>query len=594
MPTETPIDELKRTTAITLRALAAHPDLLIKYMNNLQAPTDSEVCLPLPALKMSAKQLSAFRGHADLNGLRRKYTNKSLHKNLSPSETIAKNIFDALEDVRVEALTKQNLPGLSRNLSESFHKHCKEKGLDVIKEPHAHALPEVVKAIVREALTHHPAPLSLAAALKQWRHKITPTLNPLLDRFSQNIADQQAFANVSQQLLQDLNLASDSPAFEDDPEEKGNNEDAQDEQPQQDKKEQAPPQPSESFGQSTEQHTIDENNLNLAETQATNESDKNQRQSRQNSQYTNAGYQAYTTAFDEIVHADELSSPEELSSLRNQLDDHLHSYQNIITRLANRLQRQLMSYQARQWDFDLEDGLVDSSRLARIIANPLQANIYKWEKDTEFRDTVVTILLDNSGSMRGRPIILAAISAEILARTLERCGVKVEILGFTTNAWKGGKSREQWVANNQPANPGRLNDLRHIIYKPADTPWRRAKQNLGLMLREGILKENIDGEALLWAHQRLAARPEARKILMVISDGAPVDDSTLSVNTNSYLEEHLQSVVDWIENIKMVELIAIGIGHDVTKTYARSVTIADADQLGPTMMHELEVLFKPD
>jgi len=302
-------------------------------------------------------------------------------------------------------------------------------------------------------------------------------------------------------------------------------------------------------------------------------------------------YRIFTTAYDEEVPAGALCDEEELGRLRSYLDQQLVHLQSAVTKLANRLQRRLMAQQSRSWEFDQEEGLLDAARLARVIVNPAHSLSYKVETDTEFRDTVVTLLLDNSGSMRGRPISIAAISADILARTLERCGVKVEILGFTTRAWKGGQSREKWLADSRPPNPGRLNDLRHIVYKEADEPWRRARKNLGLMMREGLLKENIDGEALLWAHQRLIGRVEERKILMVISDGAPVDDSTLSVNSGTYLERHLRQVIAWIEARSPVELIAIGIGHDVTRYYQRAVTIMDAEQLGGTMVEQLAGLF---
>jgi cobaltochelatase CobT len=305
-------------------------------------------------------------------------------------------------------------------------------------------------------------------------------------------------------------------------------------------------------------------------------------------------YKAFTDKFDETVGAEELCDPEELTRLRAYLDQQLTHLQGAVTKLANRLQRRLMAQQNRAWDFDQEEGQLDAARLSRIVANPMHALSYKVERDTDFRDTVVTLLIDNSGSMRGRPISIAAICADILARTLERCAVKVEILGFTTRAWKGGQSRERWLAEGRPAKPGRLNDLRHIIYKTADAPWRRARKNLGLMMREGLLKENIDGEALLWAHQRLLGRPEDRRILMVISDGAPVDDSTLSVNSGNYLERHLRQVIGWIEARSPVELIAVGIGHDVTRYYARAVTIMDAEQLGGTMVEQLAQLFEED
>ena len=302
-------------------------------------------------------------------------------------------------------------------------------------------------------------------------------------------------------------------------------------------------------------------------------------------------YKAYTTKFDEVVDADELCDPEELQRLRDYLDKQLQNLHSVVARLANRLQRRLMAQQNRSWEFDLEEGVLDTARLPRIIIDPQQPLSFKQEKDMAFRDTVVTLLLDNSGSMRGRPITVAATCADILARTLERCGVKVEILGFTTRAWKGGQSREAWLQAGKPANPGRLNDLRHLIYKSADAPWRRARKNLGLMMREGLLKENIDGEALDWAHQRLLGRPEQRKILMMISDGAPVDDSTLSVNPGNYLERHLRYVIEEIETRSPVELIAIGIGHDVTRYYKRAVTIVDAEELGGAMTEKLAELF---
>ena len=302
-------------------------------------------------------------------------------------------------------------------------------------------------------------------------------------------------------------------------------------------------------------------------------------------------YKVYCNTFDEIVEADDLCDAEELTRLRAYLDKQLANLQGVVARLANRLQRRLMAQQNRSWDFDIEEGILDTAKLMRVIIDPMHPLSFKVEKDTQFRDTVVTLLLDNSGSMRGRPITVAATCADILARTLERCGVKTEILGFTTRAWKGGQSREKWLGGGKPANPGRLNDLRHIIYKAADEPWRRARRNLGLMMREGLLKENIDGEALIWAHNRLLGRPEQRRILMVISDGAPVDDSTLSVNSGNYLERHLRQVITDIEGRSPVELIAIGIGHDVTRYYKRAVTIVDAEELGGAMTEKLAELF---
>ena len=441
-----------------------------------------------------------------------------------------------------------------------------------------------------------------------WRADVESAAGRDFQKLRESLANQEAFARAARQLIRDLKLGDESADLQDDDQDDSQDQENADGQSNETGDDQSDSSETQGYGaqgeeteDASEQEDASETVADQAQTEMQMGSGDEEEPGRAERPWLPPGalsneplgqqYHAYTVKFDEIVEADHLCDAEELGRLRNHLDQQLSHLQGVIGKLANRLQRRLMAQQNRSWDFDLDEGTLDAARLARIVANPMHALSFKKEKDTNFRDTVVSLLIDNSGSMRGRPITVAAMSADILARTLERCGVKVEILGFTTRAWKGGQSREQWLAAGKPANPGRLNDLRHIIYKPADAPWRRARKNLGLMLREGILKENIDGEALLWAHSRLLSRTEERKILMVISDGAPVDDSTLSVNPGNYLERHLRDVIDWIETRSPVELIAIGIGHDVTRYYRRAVTIVDADQLGGTMMEQLASLF---
>jgi len=455
-------------------------------------------------------------------------------------------------------------------------------------------------------LTGKAAPEASVAGLALVRGWIEDKAGGDLDALGLAIDDQAAFAQLSMKLLQDLDLVE-GDLIPDEADEGGSDDEGQEDQ-QEDEGEEGEEageagegqieqrgETRDSDDQEGEGQEQREDDFEDAEGEPGEESEDGMMPVRPNRPFADLApqfdYKAWTSQYDEVIAATELCDAEELTRLRSYLDQQLVHLQSTVSKLANRLQRRLMAQQNRSWDFDQEEGLLDAARLARVIINPMQSLSYKIERDTEFKDTVVTLLIDNSGSMRGRPISIAAISADILARTLERCGVKTEILGFTTRAWKGGQARESWLAAGRPPQPGRLNDIRHIVYKQADEPWRRAKTNLGLMMREGLLKENIDGEALLWAHGRLIARPEDRKILMVISDGAPVDDSTLSVNSGSYLERHLRQVIGWIEGRSPVELIAIGIGHDVTRYYARAVTIMDADQLGGTMIEQLAALF---
>jgi cobaltochelatase CobT len=467
-------------------------------------------------------------------------------------------------------------------------------------------LGSAIGLIVRERLTGEAPPQAALAGLKLVADWIEQKAGSDLDALGLAIDDQAAFAALATKMLRDLELVEGDANADLDPdagdEGEGDDEAEGGDENEQDQEDEGGGRGEAEIRGEQDQSGEDSSESEWAEDEMTDSSDglgdegeEGMLPVRPNRPLSDLpprfDYRVFTTAYDEEIAASALCDEEELGRLRSYLDQQLVHLQSAVTKLANRLQRRLMAQQSRSWEFDQEEGLLDAARLARVIVNPAHSLSYKVERDTEFRDTIVTLLLDNSGSMRGRPISIAAISADILARTLERCGVKVEILGFTTRAWKGGQSREKWLADARPPNPGRLNDLRHIIYKEADEPWRRARRNLGLMMREGLLKENIDGEALLWAHQRLIGRVEERKILMVISDGAPVDDSTLSVNSGTYLERHLRQVIGWIESRSPIELIAIGIGHDVTRYYQRAVTIMDAEQLGGAMVEQLASLF---
>ncbi|MBX6323944.1 MAG: cobaltochelatase subunit CobT, partial [Rhodospirillaceae bacterium] len=512
-------------------------------------------------------------------------------------------IFNALEQARVEAIGAREMAGVALTLAAALDEHCRQRGYQRVSSRDNAPLAEALRLLAREAMTSEPPPPHARQLVELWRPVIDERARDGLERLAANMHDQAAYAQTLRQILADLDVdlgAEEAASAEDDPSSEGEtaDDDTMPRSGEGDEKQSA-----ESIarmkgqvGEADDDSRDGATEQTEAEMPGDGEEGEPGRPGRPpmhdlRRNRDEPAYHAYTTEFDEVVHAPELCDPDELTRLRQLLDLQLTNMQTVVSRLANRLQRRLLAKQSRSWEFDLEEGLLDTSRLPRIIIDPMQALSYKQEKDTEFRDTVVSLLIDNSGSMRGRPITIAAMCADILARTLERCGVKVEVLGFTTRMWKGGQSRERWIAAGKPANPGRLNDLRHIIYKAADAPWRRARKSLGLMLREGILKENIDGEALLWAHHRLLGRPEQRRILMVISDGAPVDDSTLSVNAGNYLERHLRDVIDWIETRSPVEIIAIGIGHDVTRYYRRAVTIVDADQLGGAMLEKLAELF---
>ena len=585
------MEVFRRALALTMRAMTAKPDLQLSFGADQPQMNGDQVRLPLPATRLAAKDCARTRGQADALALYERHHNPQLDAALRPRAPEAAQAFDALERARCEALGARALPGCATNLAQHHRARLAAEKLDRVETREQAPLAEALGALVRARLSAAAPPPEAQALMRCWQTWIERKAGDRLEDLSACLDDQRTFARRARALLRDLEL-----------EESGSEEDAQepqeDEQDAADESEEGSQEPSEEQREEGASAGEDEQNTSLdsMEEDAAADGDEDAEawqptQLRPNAAGGQDGYKVYTTAFDELAEAGDLCAPEELARLRAGLDQQLQHLHGLVARLANRLQRRLQARQNRAWEFDLEEGLLDAARLARIVIDPLQPLSFKMERAMRFRDTVVTLLLDNSGSMRGRPITVAALCTDILARTLERCGVKTEILGFTTRAWKGGQAREQWLAHHKPAQPGRLNDIRHIVYKNADTAWRHARRNLGLMMMEGLLKENIDGEALLWAHHRLLARPEQRRILMVISDGAPVDDSTLSVNSGNYLERHLRHVIGEIENRSAVELLAIGIGHDVTRYYRRAVTIIDVEQLGSAMCDKLVELF---
>lgn len=604
MATETPLDRFKNVLGGASRALSEEQELELAFTADAPTQSGKHLKVPMPARSLPADQVAEARGFADGFALRLKHHDPAMHARGAPQEAIARAVFDAVEGARVEALGSRGYAGITNNLAQALDVRLRADPIARARNRDEVPLSTALGLMVREALTGQESPASAAAGLALVRDWINERAD--LSGMALALDDQRAFQSLAMKLLEDLELVEGDRAPEDADE--GGNEDEGTDSEQQDEGEEGESQDgegqaeSEQRGEQRESEDTEgegqeqgEDNLDNLDGDPTDDGEEGMQPVRPNRPTTDWSpdfdYKIWTTQFDEVIAATELCDTDELARLRGYLDQQLVPLQAVVSRLANRLQRRLMAQQSRSWDFDQEEGLLDAARLARVVINPMQSLSYKVEKDTEFKDTVVTLLIDNSGSMRGRPISIAAISADILARTLERCGVKTEILGFTTRAWKGGQSRETWLAAGRPPQPGRLNDVRHIVYKQADEPWRRARNSLGLMMREGLLKENIDGEALLWAHGRLIARPEERRILMVISDGAPVDDSTLSVNSGSYLERHLRQVIDWIERRSPVELIAIGIGHDVTRYYNRAVTIMDAEQLGGTIIEQLAALF---
>ncbi|WP_026988509.1 cobaltochelatase subunit CobT [Fodinicurvata fenggangensis] len=604
---DSPIERFKRVTSATMRAIAERDDITANFSPSGRGLQGTEARLPMPARDLPPEDIALVRGEADSIALRLRHHDSGVHAAQQPTDGEARSVFDAVEQARCEALGMRRMSGCTLNLDAALEENYRSRGLNQVSDHNDVPLSEVLRLMAREAISSKPLPPSAQRLVESWRNHLDPQIFRDIDALQQTAGDQEEYARQVRQMLQhlDMDAGSEPEPNEDQSESEqegqdnaGDDNQTRGEGGEEDSDESESSQSSEmedqDSGEGQEGEEAVESEGETDEGEGAEEPGSPNRppewDDRRNS-IPQEAYRAFTTEFDEVVDAASLCDPDELQRLRQLLDQQLAHLQGVIARLANRLQRRLMAKQTRAWEFNLEEGLLDSARLARIIADPTHSLTYKHEKDTDFRDTVVTLLIDNSGSMRGRPISVAAMSADILARTLERCGVKVEVLGFTTRMWKGGQARERWVSAGKPALPGRLNDLRHIVYKSADDPWRRARKNLGLMLREGILKENIDGEALLWAHNRLIARPEARRVLMVISDGAPVDDSTLSVNPGNYLEKHLREVIEYIETRSPVQLTAIGIGHDVTRYYKRAVTIVDAEQLGGAMLERLAELF---
>ena len=608
-PNDNPADPFKKALAEATKVLADDPDLSISYSVDPPGQTNDTVRLPQVSRRMTRDEVLLARGTADAYALRHKFHDAGINNKYLPQGQMARDLYDAMEAARVEAVGARYMPGTAGNIDAKIGTEARRKGYDQIRQASDAPLSVAAGYLVRHLATGRALPPGADNVMDLWRGFIEDSCGDRLDSIDDVLADQQAFAKLARDLIKDLGygdqLGDDPDATDDDMEDEAEDGGADEDEPEStgndDSEENdvdADPEQSQDETQdaSDAQISMDENAdaENSEETEMPEGEAPMEPPAPQPVSDADPNYVVFHSEFDEEIGAEDLAEPAELERLRAYLDQQLEPLKGAVSRLANKLQRRLQAQQNRSWEFDLEEGILDAGRLARVVANPTTPLSFKVEKDTEFRDTCVTILLDNSGSMRGRPISIAAICADVLARTLERCQVKVEILGFTTKAWKGGQSREKWLAEGRPAQPGRLNDLRHIIYKSADAPWRRTRDNLGLMMKEGLLKENIDGEALEWAHRRTTARKEARKILMVISDGAPVDDSTLSVNPANYLEKHLRDVIAMVEKRKAVELMAIGIGHDVTRYYERAVTITDVEQLAGAMTEQLASLFDTD
>ena len=588
--------------------MAGDGELTVSYSVDPAGQTADTIRLPQVSRRMTRDEVLLARGTADAFALHHKFHNPKTAAKYMPQGQMAKDLYQAMETARVEAVGARHMPGTAGNIDAKISHEAMRKGYDQISQAADAPLATAAGYLIRHLATGRPLPKGADTVMDLWRGFIEGQAGGTLDALEDTLGDQQAFAKFARQMIADLGYADqlgDDPDGQDDDLE-NEAEEGSDEQEQPDSTgddsdgddaEAAPEQSQEDQQDASEaQISMDDQ----ADAEMGEEAEMPEGEAPldpptpQPVSDADPNYKVYTTDFDEEIRAEDLAEAAELDRLRAYLDQQLEPLKGAVSRLANKLQRRLQAQQNRSWEFDLDEGILDAGRLARIVASPTTPLSFKMEKDTDFRDTVVTLLLDNSGSMRGRPISIAAICADVIARTLERCAVKVEILGFTTKAWKGGQSREKWLAEGRPVTPGRLNDLRHIIYKSADAPWRRARPNLGLMMKEGLLKENIDGEALEWAHRRVANRPEQRKVLMVISDGAPVDDSTLSVNPANYLEKHLRDVIAMVEKRKAVELVAIGIGHDVTRYYDRAVTITDVEQLAGAMTEQLASLFDTD
>ncbi|SDN44229.1 cobaltochelatase CobT subunit [Lutimaribacter pacificus] len=605
---DNPADPFKKALAEATKVMADDTDLNVSYSVDPSGLSGDQMRLPQISRRMTRDEVLLARGTADALAMHRRYHDDGLHAKYRPPGDMARDIYEAMETARCEAMGARDMPGTAGNIDAKIAHEAQRLGYDQITQAADAPLATAAGYLVRHLATGRDLPAAAQNVMDLWRGHIEGQAGGTLDDLNAILNDQTAFARLARKVIEDLGYGDqlgDDPDQPDEDQDEADESAEEEEQPdssgqddEQDDDAEASPEQSQDEQQDSSEAQVSMDDL--ADEEMSEETELPEGEAPLEPpppaplSDADPNYAAYTTDFDEEIPAEELAEPAELERLRAYLDQQLDPLKGAVGRLANKLQRRLQAQQNRSWLFDMEEGILDAGRLARVVANPTTPLSFKVEKDTEFRDTVVTLLLDNSGSMRGRPISIAAICADVLARTLERCDVKVEILGFTTRAWKGGQSREKWLAEGRPQQPGRLNDLRHIIYKSADAPWRRVRPNLGLMMKEGLLKENIDGEALEWAHRRMARRQEARKILMVISDGAPVDDSTLSVNPANYLEKHLRDVIDMVERRKMVELIAIGIGHDVTRYYQHAVTITDVDQLAGAMTEQLAALFDKD
>ena len=607
-PTDNPADPFKKALAEATRVMADDAELAVTYSVDPPGLTGDAVRLPQVSRRMTRDEVLLARGTADALALRHKYHDAAVSNRYLPQGQMARDLYEAMEAARVEAVGARHMPGTAGNIDAKIGQEARRKGYDQIRDKAEAPLSAAAGYLIRHLATGRDLPPSASNVMELWRGFIDDSCGDRLEGVDDCLEDQAAFAKLARSLIRDLGygdqLGDDPDDIDEDlandSEDDGQEEEEPESTGQDDSEDDLDAAPDQSQEQTDDQAEAQVSMEEVADSENAEEMEMPEGEAPmkppapQPVSDADPDYRVYTTAHDEVVGAEDLADPAELERLRAYLDQQLEPLKGAVSRLANKLQRRLQAQQNRSWEFDREEGILDAGRLARVVANPTTPLSFKIEKDTEFRDTCVTLLLDNSGSMRGRPISIAAICADVLARTLERCQVKVEILGFTTRAWKGGQAREAWLAEGREAQPGRLNDLRHIIYKGADSPWRRTRNNLGLMMKEGLLKENIDGEALEWAHRRITGRPEARKILMVISDGAPVDDSTLSVNAANYLEKHLRDVIAMVEKRRAVELLAIGIGHDVTRYYQRAVTITDVEQLAGAMTEQLASLFDSD
>lgn len=592
------LEPFKRATLATMRALSGNDELDVSFGPGAPVARGNQVRVPLPEIGCSEQELNSVRGVGDEFALRMRYHDRVTHDRYSPDSGAAQEMFQWIEDARIASIGTLRMQGVGKNLDAHLEEECQQAAFDTITTEGEAPLSVAVGLLVRQALTGRDLPPSAENVVSFWREHILKCASEDINALKHHLYDQRAFADIGKKILRDMGLAAEMeepPELDDENQDIDNPDDGQEGDSMPSSEDIAMDESGAEENPDGEASSMQmDGDMDLDDLSAEGNSDEAPNQGLDDAGriLSDSNYQVYCTEFDESLTAEELCDAEELTRLRAVLDQQLINLKHATSKLANRLQRRLQAKQNRTWEFDLEEGVLDAARLANVVIDPMSPLAYKQEKETDFRDTVVTLLIDSSGSMRGRSITIAAMCADILGQTLERCSVKVEILGFTTRAWRGGQSRERWIQEGKKAGPGRLNDLRHIIYKNADAPWRRCKRNLGLMMREELLKENIDGEALIWAHNRLIVRPEHRKVLMVVSDGLPVDNSTLLVNPSNYLEQHLKYAIEMIEKRSPVELIAIGIGHDVTHHYQRAVTITDAEQLGGAMTEQLASLFE--